>query len=113
MWGIQGLSVRSCNVLKSTNVGSDTELLDAARSMTEKEFDAELLKIDSCGRKSLNEIKDYCLRLEPTLWGHGWQEQMQEALKTTLVSDCDWRMENIIKLLVAEVTRLRKIVDGR
>ena len=109
MWDIQGLSVRACNVLKSTNVGSDTELLDAARSMTEKEFDASFLQIEMCGRKSLNEIKDYLLSKEPNLWGRGWQEKMEAALaRFDSVSD----LEVIIRLLSDEVMRLHRHVEG-
>jgi len=113
MWDIQGLSVRSCNVLKSTNVGSDTELLDAARSMTEKEFDAELLKIDMCGRKSLNEIKDYCLRLEPSLWGKNWLKDITDAVSVLDGPYIAPHMEKVVRLLVDEVIRLRTIIDGR
>ena len=113
MWHIQGLSVRTCNILNNTNLYSEAELFEFAKSVTEKEFDAAVLQIEMCGRKSLKEIKDYLLSKEPTLWGYGWQAQMEAAMKELDGAYSAMDLKRGIRLLSDEVMRLRKIVDGR
>ena len=112
MWHIQGLSVRTCNILNNTNLYSESELFDFAKGVTEKEFDAAVLQIEMCGRKSLNEIKDYLLSKEPTLWGYGWQSQMEAALKELDGGYSAMDVKRVIRLLSDEVMRLRRHVDG-